>query len=61
MSKYETKSARPTAIIISVAKKGSNDEITKEYLDELQFLASTINIDVKQRFTQKLEHPDKKT
>ena len=61
MGNYDTTAANPTAILISVAKKGSKDDVTKEYLDELQFLASTIHIEVKERFTQKLEHPDKRT
>ena len=35
----------------------STQQVT-EYLDELEFLASTLGVEVQHRFTQKLEHPD---
>ena len=58
---HKTSADNPTAVLVAVGKKGAKDEQIKEYLDELEFLASTIHIDVKNRFTQKIEHPDKKT
>lgn len=58
---HSTEKEYPTAVMVAVGAKRDKDEQIKEYLDELQFLASTINIDVKERFTQKLEHPDKRT
>lgn len=58
---HETAPVWPTAVIISVAPKQQDPLITHEYLDELEFLASTIKIDVVKRFTQKLDHPEKRT
>lgn len=58
---HSTQKQNPTAILVAVGDKRAKDEHIKEYLDELEFLASTINIDIKQRFIQKLEHPDKRT
>ena len=58
---HHTEKENPTAVLVAVGKKGTKDQQIKEYLDELEFLANTIHIDVKGRFTQKLEHPDKRT
>lgn len=58
---HSTQKKNPTAVMVAVGSKRDKDEQMKEHLDELEFLASTINIDVKERFTQKLEHPDKRT
>lgn len=54
-------SIKDTAIIIAVINKSGSEDHHKEYVDELIFLAKTLNIKAKKTFTQKLEHPDKRT
>jgi len=54
-------SIKDTAIIIAVINKSGSEDHHKEYVDELIFLAKTLNIEAKKTFTQKLEHPDKRT
>ncbi len=50
-----------TAILVSVIPDGQNDYQTKEYLDELSFLAETGRIFEVKRFTQRLENPNSRT
>ncbi|MEQ6121144.1 GTPase HflX [Reichenbachiella sp. MALMAid0571] len=54
-------SIKDTAIIIAVINKSGSEDHHKEYVDELIFLAQTLNIETKKTFTQKLENPDKRT
>lgn len=60
-------SARTTAlpqyscVLIGVINKFQDDSASKEYLDELAFLAETYGLQTKKTFTQKLERPDKST
>lgn len=49
------------AVLVGVSKKNAPDELIKEYLDELEFLALTAGAKSKKRFTQKLDHPDRRT
>ena len=49
------------AVLVGVSKKNDPDELIKEYLDELEFLALTAGAKSKKRFTQKLDHPDRRT
>lgn len=49
------------AILVGVSPKTQDDERTKEYLEELQFLAETYGVETKKWFTQKLDKPDKAT
>ena len=57
----DTKIENDTGILVTVApKQESNLKIT-EFLDELEFLAQTLNIDTKKRFAQKLQYPDTRT
>ena len=49
------------AILVGVSIKGQDDEQVKEYLDELEFLASTAGAITVKTFIQKLQHPDSKT
>ena len=42
------------AVLVGVSKKNAPDELIKEYLDELEFLALTAGAKSKKRF-QKLE------
>jgi len=50
-----------TCILIGVINKMQDDGLSKEYLDELAFLAETYSLHTKKIFTQKLERPDKAT
>lgn len=50
-----------TAVLVGVVTKGQSDLQTKEYLDELEFLAMTAGAVTKKYFTQNLEHPHPKT
>lgn len=49
------------AVLVGVAGKKDPDEIMQEYLDELEFLALTAGAKTIKRFTQKLDHPDRRT
>ncbi|MGZ3900188.1 MAG: GTPase HflX [Bacteroidia bacterium] len=48
-------------VLIGVINKLQDDTASKEYLDELAFLAETYGLHAKKTFTQKLEKPDKST
>ena len=50
-----------TAVLVGVVTKGQSELQTKEYLDELEFLAMTAGAVTKKYFTQNLEHPHPKT
>ncbi|MCD8210873.1 MAG: GTPase HflX [Prevotella sp.] len=46
-----------TAILVAVITKNQDEEKTKEYLDELEFLADTSGVKTVKRFTQHLDAP----
>jgi GTP-binding protein HflX len=48
-------------ILIGVINKQQDDGLSKEYLDELAFLAETYGLSAIRSYTQKLEKPDKAT
>ena len=48
-------------VLIGVITKTQNEEQSKEYLDELEFLTYTAGGEVVKRFTQKMEMPNPKT
>ncbi|MFN8297482.1 MAG: GTPase HflX [Chitinophagales bacterium] len=50
-----------TAVLVAVIDKGQNEEQATEYLDELEFLATTAGVVTLKRFTQKLQNPDYKS
>ena len=50
-----------SAVLIGVITQLQDEEQSKEYLDELEFLTYTAGGEVLKRFTQKLEHPNPKT
>lgn len=56
-----SKKEKELAVLVSVVPKDQPDFKTNEYIDELAFLASTLNIDASTRFIQKLERPDKRS
>jgi len=49
------------AVIIGLIKKDQTEEQVTEYLDELEFLATTAGAKTHKRFVQKLKHPNIKT
>ena len=48
-------------VLVGVITQNQNEEKSKEYLDELEFLALTAGGEVQKRFTQKLAIPNTKT
>jgi len=50
-----------TCVLIGVINKMQDDGLSKEYLEELAFLAETYSLATLKTFTQKLEKPDKAT
>ena len=48
-------------ILIGLITQFQNEELSEEYLDELEFLAFTAGGEVLKRFTQKMEVPNPKT
>ncbi len=57
----ETKNKNPLGIVVAVAHKMESQERIEEFLTELEFLSSTLDIEICKHFSQKLEHPDPKT
>lgn len=55
---HSTEEEKEKAILVAVTSQKQTPEQTKEYLDELEFLAETAGIVTLNRFTQKLEKPD---
>ncbi|WP_018341449.1 GTPase HflX [Cytophaga aurantiaca] len=58
---FSTHKAADKAILIGLSHRNQPQEKTIEYLDELDFLARTAGLEVKYRFTQKLDKPDIRT
>jgi GTPase len=58
---YQTKKETELGVLIAVVEKQTTDKLVKEHLDELAFLAKTLDIKIRQTFVQKIERPDKKT
>lgn len=50
-----------TCALVGVINKLQDDGLSKEYLEELAFLASTYGLETIKTFTQKLDRPDKAT
>ncbi len=55
---HSTQEDKEKAILVAVTTQKQTPEQTKEYLDELEFLALTAGIVTLKQFTQKLEKPD---
>jgi len=53
-----TEKKQETAILVAVSPQRQSEEKTKEYLDELAFLVTTLGVETKHTFTQNLQHPD---
>lgn len=52
---------RERAVLVAVIRDRQDAATTEEYLDELQFLAETADIETVKRFTQKLPMPHSRT
>ncbi|MCD8186313.1 MAG: GTPase HflX [Rikenellaceae bacterium] len=57
----ERKPGPERAVLIAVTAERQSEAQTREYLDELEFLAETVGIETKRRFTQRLSSPHKRT
>ncbi len=57
----ENKKDIEKVVLVGVVTQNQNEEKSKEYLDELEFLAYTAGGEVEKRFTQKLAIPNTKT
>ena len=49
------------AVLVGVIQQDQSEEIVKEYLEELKFLAETAGANTIRTFTQKLSHPNSRT
>jgi len=58
---YDTAPQRETAVLVTVTPPKQSPFKTKEYLDELAFLADTLGIESVQTFSQNLERPERAT
>lgn len=59
---YETvDTSIPQAVFVALINRTQDEDQVREYLDELQFLALTAGVEGDKCFTQKLDHPDKRT
>lgn len=57
----ETAQKPQTAVLVAVISDKQDENKTKEYLDELAFLANTAQIQVLKYFTQRLPRPDSRS
>ncbi|MCV9388617.1 GTPase HflX [Reichenbachiella ulvae] len=55
---YLTEKEIERAVLVALSPQKQSDEKTQEYLDELEFLASTLDIETSKTFIQKLDKPD---
>jgi len=60
-NKSSLKKETEYAIIVGIIRANQSEELVKEYLDELEFLAHTAGAVTKIRFTQKLQHANRRT
>ena len=50
-----------TCVLVGVITADQTEEMTKEYIDELAFLAETAGVITKKKFLQRIDHPNPKT
>ena len=58
---YTTSMGKLNAVLVGLITPNQNEERTKEYLDELAFLADTNNTQCVKRFVQRLDSPNTST
>ena len=56
-----TKPHSERCVLVALSTKSQNERKTKEYLDELEFLASTAGAECVERFTQRMDGPSSVT
>ena len=56
-----TNTKAETAILVGVITSNQTEEMTKEYIDELEFLAETAGAETKHKFLQRVDKPHPKT
>ncbi len=61
IDQLDRKERAETAVLIGLISDQQDAEQVKEYLDELEFLATTAEITTLKRFTQRLHKPDGRT
>jgi len=52
---------KETAVLVALINQQQSEQQTREYLNELAFLTSTLGVETLKMFTQKLENPDVRT
>ncbi len=57
---HSTQKAKQTAVLVAVINKRQPPEKAEEYLDELEFLATTMGLKTVEKFIQRLDQPDKR-
>jgi len=55
---FETSHRKEKAVLVALINQFQTDEMVREYLDELAFLATTLGVETLGEFTQRLEKPD---
>ena len=58
---FDTAVVRERAVLVGLITQSQDTEKVQEYLEELEFLASTLSIDTEKSFTQALTKADLKT
>jgi len=58
---FSTKKAREKAILVALIQQGEDAELVQGHIDELSFLAQTLEIQTIKTYTQRLEQPNPKT
>ncbi len=61
IEKKKSSGSEEVAILVGLIQKDQTEQQVIEYLDELEFLASTAGATTIKRFTQRMAHPDSKT
>jgi len=61
IEKKKSSGSEEVAILVGLIQKEQTEQQVIEYLDELEFLASTAGATTIKRFTQRMAHPDSKT
>ncbi|MCB0818475.1 MAG: GTPase HflX, partial [Flavobacteriales bacterium] len=57
----EARKKAETAVLVGLVTDDQSSEEVKEYLDELEFLATTADIRTEKRFVQRLHKPEGRT
>lgn len=55
---YETKEEHEKAVIVGIITRDVTEEKLHEYIDELEFLAKTADVECTKRFTQRVDAPN---